>query len=107
METIHVGDAPATAGPAPMAVTVMETIHVTDAPPGTMGVLLSQTIAFSPLLNKVLGNAPFPISATASSGLTVGFASTTNALALRHAHTVPAILVNAGENGGPRHLEDS
>jgi hypothetical protein len=37
----------------------------------------AQTIAFGPLANVTTGIAPFTISATASSGLTVGFASTT------------------------------
>jgi hypothetical protein len=37
----------------------------------------SQTIIFSPLSDQVLGTAPFTLSATASSGLAVSFASTT------------------------------
>jgi uncharacterized protein (TIGR03437 family) len=37
----------------------------------------SQTLTFSPLSNKALGTAPFTLSATASSNLAVGFASTT------------------------------
>jgi M6 family metalloprotease-like protein len=39
--------------------------------------ILSQTIVFPALDNVTYGTAPFPISATASSGLAVGFASTT------------------------------
>ena len=39
--------------------------------------LLSQTISFAPLGDKVIGAAPFALSATASSGLPVGFASST------------------------------
>src|SRR3974390_409980 len=35
--------------------------------------LLGQTISFGPLSNKVYGNAPFTVSATASSGLPVTF----------------------------------
>ncbi len=37
----------------------------------------SQTITFAALAGKTLGSAPFTVSATASSGLTVHFASTT------------------------------
>jgi alpha-tubulin suppressor-like RCC1 family protein/uncharacterized protein YegL len=37
----------------------------------------SQTISFSPLANQTLPNAPFNVSATASSGLTVSLTSTT------------------------------
>jgi sugar lactone lactonase YvrE len=37
----------------------------------------SQTIAFGTLSNQTLGSAPFTLSATASSGLAVSFASTT------------------------------
>jgi Astacin (Peptidase family M12A)/FG-GAP-like repeat/Divergent InlB B-repeat domain len=42
--------------------------------------LESQTITFNPLPNKAFGSAPFPITATASSGLTVSFASNTTAV---------------------------
>jgi hypothetical protein len=37
----------------------------------------SQTIAFGALSNQLLGSAPFKVSATASSGLTVSFNSQT------------------------------
>ncbi len=37
--------------------------------------LASQSINFAPLSNKILGDAPFTLSATASSGLTVTFSS--------------------------------
>jgi len=40
----------------------------------------SQTITFGALSNQVLGSGPFTLSATASSGLAVSFASTTPAL---------------------------
>ena len=57
----------------------VETIHVTDTP--TVTVLnptkAAQTISFSALSAKVYGTAPFTVSATASSGLTVRSASTT------------------------------
>ena len=48
-----------------------------------------QTITFGALSNQQLGSSPFGIAATASSGLTVGFASTTtfNLLGIRrHGH---------------------
>jgi len=40
----------------------------------------SQTISFSALSSRTFGAAPFPVSATASSGLPVSFASTTGAV---------------------------
>jgi hypothetical protein len=40
----------------------------------------AQTIAFGALANKVFGSAPFTVTATASSGLPVSFASTTGAV---------------------------
>jgi hypothetical protein len=40
----------------------------------------SQTITFGALSNQALGTAPFTLSATASSGLTVSFASTTSSV---------------------------
>src|SRR5579871_2252842 len=42
--------------------------------------LMAQTIAFGALSNQPLGTAPFTISASASSGLVVSFASTTPAI---------------------------
>jgi phosphodiesterase/alkaline phosphatase D-like protein len=39
---------------------------------------LNQTIAFGPLANKTFGDAPFAVSATASSGLPVSFAASGN-----------------------------
>ncbi len=53
------------------ATTVSRTITVSVAP------LTAQTIAFNSPGNQTLGTAPPTLSATASSGLTVGFASTT------------------------------
>ena len=43
----------------------------------TNATLASQTITFGALTNQPLGTAPFAVSATASSGLTVSFASMT------------------------------
>jgi hypothetical protein len=40
----------------------------------------SQTITFGTLPNQALGTPPFTVSATASSGLAVSFASTTSAV---------------------------
>jgi len=55
---------------------------------------LAQTITFGPLAGQTLGAAPFPISATASSGLTVSFASTTTTVCTVSEDTVT--LVAAG-----------
>jgi hypothetical protein len=41
--------------------------------PGTLGGGLDQTISFGPLADKILGEPPFDVSATASSGLPVAF----------------------------------
>src|SRR5207249_1563743 len=38
----------------------------------------SQTITFNPLADKTVGDPPFTVAATASSGLTAGFAATGN-----------------------------
>jgi hypothetical protein len=54
----------------------------------------NQTIAFGPLSNKVLGTAPFTLSASASSGLAVGFASLTSSVCTVSGATVT--LVAAG-----------
>ena len=48
-----------------------------DVPVSVSFAVSSQTITFGALTNVALGFAPFTISATASSGLTVAFASTT------------------------------
>lgn len=53
-----------------------------------------QTITFEALSNRSLGTAPFPLSATASSGLAVSFASTTSAVCTVSSATVT--LVAAG-----------
>ena len=50
-----------------------------------------QTIAFPTLYNQVLGTAPFAVSATASSGLTVAFASTTPAVCTVSGSTVTLV----------------
>jgi ribosomal protein S11 len=54
----------------------------------------SQTITFGTLSNKVLGSAPFTVSATASSGLPVSFDSTTARVCTVSGSTVT--LVSAG-----------
>jgi hypothetical protein len=55
----------------------------------------SQTITFGALSNKAYGQAPFQVSATASSGLAVSFASTTTAVCTLSGTTVT--LVGAGQ----------
>ena len=46
-------------------------------PVSTTVSVVSQTITFLPLVNQVYGSAPFSVTATASSGLPVSFASLT------------------------------
>jgi sugar lactone lactonase YvrE len=60
----------------------------------TQSGLTAQTISFGPLSNQVYGTAPFAVSATASSGLTVSFASLTTAVCTVSGTTVT--LVEAG-----------
>ncbi len=52
---------------------------------------LSQTITFGALSNQLLGSAPFTVSATASSGLTVSFASTTSPVCTVSSATVTLV----------------
>jgi CSLREA domain-containing protein len=54
----------------------------------------NQTISFAPLLDKTLGDAPFTISASASSGLPVSFSSSTPAVCTVSGNT--AALVGSG-----------
>jgi len=51
----------------------------------------SQTITFGPLSNQVFGAPPFPVSATASSGLPVSFASTTTSVCTVSGSTVTLV----------------
>src|SRR6185369_3245765 len=51
----------------------------------------SQTITFNPLAGKVFGDAPFTVSATASSGLTVAFSSLTTAVCTVSGTTVTIV----------------
>ncbi len=53
--------------------------------------LLSQTITFGALNSVVFGAAPFPITATASSGLAVSFASTTTLVCTVSGSTVTVV----------------
>src|ERR1039458_4712566 len=52
-----------------------------------------QTITFGPLSNKPLGAAPFTVSATASSGLSVSFSSTTSTICAVSGNTVTLVAV--------------
>jgi hypothetical protein len=60
---------------------------------GTGTLMGTQTITFGALANQVFGTAPFAVSATASSGLTVSFASTTSAVCTVSGATVTVITV--------------
>ena len=53
----------------------------------------SQTITFGSLSSQALGTAPFTVSATASSGLTVSFASTTTPVCTLSGTTVTLVAV--------------
>jgi hypothetical protein len=53
----------------------------------------SQTISFGALSNEALGTAPFTVSATASSGLPVSFASTTQSVCTVSGATVTLVAV--------------
>ncbi len=53
----------------------------------------NQTITFGALSNKAFGTAPFTVSATASSGLSVGFASTTSTICTVSGTTVTLVAV--------------
>jgi sugar lactone lactonase YvrE len=66
------------------AIPVNQSFQVTQA---------SQTITFGTLSNQVLGTAPFAVSATASSGLAVGFASTTSTVCTVSGATVTLVAV--------------
>ena len=55
----------------------------------------SQTISFGALANKTFGNAPFVVSATASSGLPVSFSSTTTGVCTVSGSTVTLVAAGA------------
>lgn len=55
----------------------------------------SQTITFGTLGNRTLGTAPFTVSATASSGLVVSFASLTTSVCTVSGNTVTLVSVGA------------
>jgi hypothetical protein len=69
-----------------------KTVTVSTGPNGAINLTLqSQTISFGPLSNEPYGSPPFTVSATASSGLLVGFASTTLAVCTVSGTTVTLI----------------
>jgi len=55
-------------------------IGAVERQPADSNPVLSQTITFAALADKTLGDAPFAVSASASSGLTVSFTSLTTAI---------------------------
>ena len=57
----------------------------------TQNGLTAQTISFGALANQPFGTAPFPVSATASSGLAVSFAATTPAVCTVSGATVTLV----------------
>jgi hypothetical protein len=64
------------------AAPVNQSLQVTQA---------SQKITFGPLSNKVFGTAPFTVSASASSGLAVSFASLTSSVCTVSGATVTLV----------------
>ncbi|HXW56968.1 MAG TPA: alkaline phosphatase family protein, partial [Candidatus Cybelea sp.] len=74
-----------------------------NGPAGCQGIIVltymssqgtqEQTITFGALSNEVLGTAPFTVSATASSGLAVSFASTTTSVCTVSGATVTLVAV--------------
>jgi sugar lactone lactonase YvrE len=72
----------------------------------------SQTITFGALSNQVLGSGPFTLSATASSGLAVSFASTTPAVCTVSGTTATLVAdgtctIQAVQLGNANHLATS
>lgn len=72
----------------------------------------NQTVTFAPLVDKVLGEPPFPLTATASSGLAVRFVSDTPGVCAVNGITITLIAIgecavtatqegNAGTNPAP------
>jgi hypothetical protein len=79
--------------------TFSRTRHVTVPGPAvtvTQDGLTAQTIAFGPLSNQPFGSAPFPVGATASSGLALSFASHTPALSTASGNLGPLTRPVAG-----------
>jgi sugar lactone lactonase YvrE len=78
--------------------TSARTAHITllgQQIPVTQNGLLAQTITFGALSNQAFGTAPFLVSATASSGLAVSFASTTPAVCTLSSATVTLVAAGA------------
>ena len=64
--------------------------------PGTLTVnQAEQTITFGPLADRTYGDAPFDLTATASSGLAVGYASSDPAVAGVAGNTVTILKAGA------------
>jgi hypothetical protein len=59
----------------------------------TFTVTAAQTITFSSLPDRVFNSGPFPVNATASSGLTVGFSSLTTSVCTTSGSTVALVAV--------------
>ena len=81
----------------PSSTTISVTLTITAAK-------LAQTITFGALSNQVLGTPPFTLSATASSGLAVTFASNTTAVCTASGITVTLVAagtcsITAGQPG--------
>ena len=83
-----------TVGTCSIAATQPANANYSAAPPVTQTFTVAaaaQSITFGPLSNVVFGAPPFPVAATASSGLPVGFASTTPGVCTVSATTVTIV----------------
>jgi hypothetical protein len=83
--------APTNAGPYAIVATVSDP-NYTGSTSGTLVVArASQTISFDPLPDKYYGDPDFTVSATTSSGLTIGFSAAGNCSISGSTVTVPLI----------------
>jgi len=85
------------------------TITVSSPTTVTANFMAAQTIAVGPLSNVALGAAPFSLTATASSGLAVSFASTTAGICTVSGTTVTLVStgscsITASQAGGANYL---
>ena len=84
-----------TSGTRSITATDTSDATITGTQPGIIVEKLDQTITFAALGGKTYGDAPFAVSATASSGLTVSFSSLTTAVCTVAGSTVT--IVAAGD----------
>jgi hypothetical protein len=92
---------------------VIATVNDADYAGTASGTLViakaSQTITFAPLAAKTVGDAPFPLTATASSGLLVSYGSSNPAVATAIGSTVTIVgsgttTITASQSGNSNYL---